>query len=240
MAIISREYIDEHDIVARYLANQLSDQERESFEAYYLEHPEVLKELNRTAKFKSGLMDLRDSGVLSKILKHQPWWKRPNSVAIAASLVAVVLAGSIWFTWRANSRPLIAASVPELGDMFQGTLQVAGSYEIQRTRTSSYDATIKVPTNSSAIELRIKPEFPAASAQYRITLGSVGKDDAVTQLATTSDLQQAKDGFVTIYLNAAELPPAVYEVAISGDADSKAADLTSSFLIELVNDSAAH
>jgi hypothetical protein len=113
-------------------------------------------------------------------------------------------------------------------------MPIASSIDIQRTRTSSYDATIKLPTTAAAIELRIKPEFAALAARYRITLGVVSSDESVRSISEVSGVQSASDGFVPIYLNASQLSPAVYEIKISGDQDTSAADSSSSFLIELV------
>jgi hypothetical protein len=208
--------------------------ERESFEAYFLEHPELLIELNRTAQFKSGLIDLRDSGALTKLLKATPWWQSPRVIAIAASLVLVVVAGGIWLDWQVTSRPLLATSVAALSSRFQSTMPIASSFDIQRTRSSSYDATIKIPTNSAAIELRIKPEALAQPARYRIALGTISSDGSVKLLTEVTGARLANDGFVAIYLNASQLAPAVYELKISGDAETSSANSASSFLIEFV------
>jgi len=235
MTLISRKYIEDHDIVARYLADQLSDTERERFEAYFLEHPELVAELNRAAQFKSGLMDLGESRELQKLLKTQLRGRPSNRIAIAASVLLVVIGGSIWFYLQNTARPILAASVTALTYRFQSTLPVEGSYNIQRTRTSSYDATIiKLPANSAVVELRIKPEARVLPSRYRISLGVVSVNDTITQLATLSDLQLAKDGFVPIYLNSSELSPAIYELKISADVDTNAASSTSSFLIEVL------
>jgi len=234
MALISRKYIDDHDFVARYLANQLSEAEQESFEAYYLEHPELLRELNRTAQFKSGLIDLQESGTLQKLIEERPRWRRAGTIAIAASLLVVVVAGSVWFSSQHGSQPLLAASVKTLTPLLHSALPVASAFDIQRTRTSSYDATITRPDSAAAIELRIKPEVPAVPAVYRVSVGVVAANDSVTELATASGLQTAKDGFVTVYLSAATLAPAVYQLKISGDANTNAANASSSFLVELV------
>jgi len=232
MTLLSRKHIDDHDMVARYLANQLTDDERTSFEAFYLEHPELLRELNTTAQFKSGLMDLRQSGELDELLKQHPTLQSAGGVAMAASIVFAIIVGS-FLLYRQSDRPILAASVTALSHRFQSTLSIADSYDIQRTRTSSYDATITLPANSSAIELRVKPEVTAVPARYRIALSRIAADDSVTELATTGDLQPTKSGFVTIYLNAAKLSPAIYELKISGDTDTTAANTVSSFLVEV-------
>jgi hypothetical protein len=234
MTLISRQHIDDHDFVARYLADQLSDAERERFEAYYLEHPEMLQELNRTAQFKSGLMDLHKLGELETILNQRPWWQRTSRLAIAASLLVAVIGAGIWFNWHGASQPILASSVTALTHRYQPTLPIAGSFNIQRTRTSSYDATINLPESAAAIELRVKPEVSAIPARYRVGLARVSADNSVTQIAEVKALQPAKDGFVAIYLNSAALSPAIYEIKLSSDIDANVTKAESSFLIEVL------
>jgi hypothetical protein len=234
MTLISRQYIDDHDFVARYLADQLSDAERERFEAYYLEHPEMLQELNRTAQFKSGLMDLQESGALEKILKQRPWWQRTSRLAVAAAIMFAIIGAGIWFNWQRASQPILASSVTALTHRFQPTLPIAGSFNIQRTRTSSYDARINLPKRAAAIELRVKPEVSAIPARYQVNLARVSADNSLTKIAEISALGSGIDGFVAIYLNAAGLSPAVYEIRLIGDIDTNATKVESSFLVEVL------
>jgi hypothetical protein len=234
MTLISRKYIDDNDIIARYLANGLSEAERESFEGYYLEHPELLKELNRTAQFKSGLIDLNESGSLKGLLKPQPRWQHPFRLAIAASLALAILGASIWYNWQNNSRPILASTAAALSHGFESRLPIAESLSIQRTRTSSYDATINLPVGAAAIELRVRPEVPALPALYRVNLARMSADNSLTNVAEVNALQVATDGFVVIYLNATALSPAIYEIKISGDKDASHAKTESSFLVEVL------
>jgi len=232
MKPLSRKYIDDNDVVARYLAHRLSDSERESFEAYYLEHPEVLKELNRTAQFKVGLMDLEASGDLATSMQLRPSWYRGNRMAMAATILLAVGAG-VWLYGHQNPRSMIANSVATLTYPFQAKLSIAGSYNIERTRSSSYDATINLPKDAAAVELRIRPERAASPALYRVALFRVADDDSTTKLTTITGLKPASDGFVEIYVNTSLLTPAVYEIRIASD-DERANSAASSFLFESV------
>ena len=63
---------------------ELTDDEREAFEAYYLEHPDVVPELEAAARFKVGLMKLRDTGELSKLLQREQRRQWPYFAAAAA------------------------------------------------------------------------------------------------------------------------------------------------------------
>ncbi len=87
-AVLDKQYIDDHDVVERYLADQLSEPERESFEAYFLEHPEAVQEMNRTAKFKSALMDLQESGRLQPLLATKSAGRRTLTWVVIALLLA--------------------------------------------------------------------------------------------------------------------------------------------------------
>lgn len=51
-------YIEQHNIIERYVLRQLDEQEQQDFELYYLEHPEVLDEIERVRALKSGLVEL--------------------------------------------------------------------------------------------------------------------------------------------------------------------------------------
>ena len=42
-------HIYDNHVIERYLADQLDDAEREAFEAYYLQHPEVVSDMESVA-----------------------------------------------------------------------------------------------------------------------------------------------------------------------------------------------
>jgi hypothetical protein len=235
MATMNRQYIDDHDIVARYLAGQLSDQEREQFEALFAQDPELLKELNKTAQFKAGLIDLKQSGALDRLLKLRPWWQNPKSVAAAASIALLLIGAALWLNTEQQPRPLLAGSISQLSHGLKASVAIAASFRIERTRTSSYDATIKIPNDGAVIELKVKPEVAATPAKYRVAFGAA--DGSSTNLVALNGLIPDANGFVSVYLNAAGFSPAVYELKISGDVDTSTANTPSSFLIELTNSS---
>ena len=227
--MIDRRYIDDNDVIARYLADRLSDEEREGFEAYYLEHPEMLQELNRTAQFKSGLVDLQKSGELNRLIENRSWWQRVGGLAVAASVVLTIVGAGIWFNWQNRPTPILAASTAALVDSSQPVLPIAGRYTLETTRTSSYDATIQLPINPAAIELKIRPEIPAE--RYRLRLARITQADARTSLAELDNLRPTADGLVTTYLNTRDISPGVYELGI---ASSSERNVETSFYVEIV------
>ena len=65
---MDRQYIDDHQIVERYLQGRLAADERERFEQYYLEHPEMVDELERTEALIAGLRSELGSQTAAAIL----------------------------------------------------------------------------------------------------------------------------------------------------------------------------
>lgn len=236
MTALSRQQIEDKEVIARYLAGQLSDREREEFEAQFVENPALLRELDRTARFKSGLMALRDSGALQKLLIGKPWWQRTGTLAMAASLLLFVIGAGVWLRVSMAPSPILAASTQGLGTAIPSSLNAADTYEIQRTRSSSYDATIKRPANGGAIEVRVKPDTAASPARYRVSIGQYS-DKPSDPIAVISGAQPLSNGFVPVYLNSSRLLPGVYELKISGDSGTNGEKSESSFLIELTDSS---
>jgi hypothetical protein len=150
-----------------------------------------------------------------------------------AATILLAIGGSVWFYGHLSPHAVIANSVSTLTYPFQAKLSIVGSYNIERTRTSSYDATISLPKDAAALELRIRPEQAASPALYRVALFRMADDGSTTKLTTVTGLKPASDGFVEVYLNSAQLRPAVYEIQISSD-NEPANTAASSFLLELV------
>lgn len=221
---MDRQYIDDHHIVARYLADQLTDLERAAFEDYYLEHPEMLREIEATARFKAGLAQLQDSGDLAALLKPVPWYSRWRSLAVAA-IAVVVIGAALYF--RAPAPPLIAANLAEL----DGPTSVASSHALLRRRGSDFDAEVTLPKVGEAIALRVLPEFGAPDSRYRIALARIDADDKKDRLAEVEHLPADDDGMITIYLNAPRIAPGDYEVTITND--DTASSQASQFLIRV-------
>ncbi len=229
---MDRKHIDDHHVVARYLADQLPGSEREAFEAYYLEHPEMLQEMEAAARFKVGLMQLRDADELDASMKPRPWYLQQQYLAAAA--VAVVAIGVGLFVMRSPSmQPMLVASSGALINRLGDPLPIASTHAILRTRGISYDAEIDLPRSAQTIELRVLPEYEAQPPRYRITLSSIADDDSLQQLVKVGGLAPDEDGFVPVFLNAAKLEHGRYQVMLSGDEGTSAANEESVFLIKM-------
>lgn len=234
---MDRKYIDDHHIVARYLADQLPDAEREAFEACYLDHPEIVRDLEAAARFKVGLAQLRDSGELDGLLQPQPWFRQQRYLAIAAGIAIVSLGALFWTTSRREPPdPWLVASATALVDRSGGPLPIVATYPIMRTRSSSYDADIELPPSEQAIALRVLPEVEAVPPRYRISIYSIADDDSLHEAGVIGNLTPDSEGFVPVYFNTARIARGRYQLTLAGDTGTSAENESSTFRIRIIDD----
>jgi hypothetical protein len=229
---MDRRYIDDHHVVARYLADQLTVEEREAFEAFYLEHPEVVREMEAAARFKVGLMKLRDTGELTQLLQQE---RRPKwHYFAAAAAVAVLAIGTLLIIDRTPAvHPVLAASIDALHATGRAPLALTGQYAILRTRGSAVDAEIELPPPGQALELRVLPEFAARPERYRVELFRMSADDSMQSVAELGGLAPDLDTFVSIFVDPDRLQPGQYRLTIAGDPDTDARDKESAFILRM-------
>jgi hypothetical protein len=215
--LIDRKYIDDHHVVARYLADRLSDEERTAFEAYYLEHPEVLAELEATARFKVGLARLRERGELEAIVTKRRAAFSASRWAIAASVALVALASVLWITVSHRAPSMLAASPQALVGTEGAPLAIVATYSIMRTRGVEFDATIDVSAEPAQIRLRVYPEFKTASGTYDVHLSSFDGNNVATEVARLERVQPNDSGMIDLYVNSAALSATQYRLGVSGE-----------------------
>ena len=229
---MDRQYIDDHHVVARYLADRLTDGEREAFEAYYLEHPDVVQEMEAAARFKVGLMKLRDLGELNRLVQQhkRPQW---HYLAAAAAIAALAVGVFLVIDRSPATHPILAASIDALHGTDGGPPTLTREYAILRTRGSAIDAEIQLPTFGAALELRVLPEFSARPERYRVRLFRMSADDSLQSVAELGGLAPEPDNFVSIFVDGARLQPGQYRLAIVGDPDTDARDKESAFILRM-------
>ena len=227
---MDRRYIDDHHIVERYLADQLTDAEREAFETYYVEHVDAVRDLEATARLKVGLMQLRDAGELTELLQPPApkWWQRPLAAIAAIAIVTVAISTFL----LPQPAPVLVSSASSLVNRRGNALPVAATYTILRTRGSAYDANVLLPNTAHAIALRVLPERVAQPSRYRIVLSRLDDDD-VHELDALPGLAPSEDGFVSAALNSERLKAGRYQIALSGDVGTTGATEPSIFLINV-------
>jgi hypothetical protein len=192
--------------------------------------------MEAAARFKAGLMRLRDTGELPGLLESRPrYLHRPY---LAAAAVAVLALGTFFVLTRApdtntNTNPLLAAGIEALRAPGEGVPVIASRYAIVRTRGIPVDAEIAQSQAGQAVELRVLPEFPAEPARYRVWLHRVSADHSREPVAELGGLVPGVDGFVKIYLDGSRLDTGRYELTIEGEPYTDARNKRSAFVVRV-------
>jgi hypothetical protein len=198
-------------VIARYLAGRLPATESDAFERYVSEHPEICDEIEQTLKFREGLARLRERGELSALLR-EPAQRRWLPYAAAAAVALATLGGVLWLQPRTTAPAVLFLSPNDLAAHQPGSPAILGSYVLVRTRGSSAVTDVKLP-GAGAIELKILPSSVSPEARYRVALKRL--DGSGSRGAAQIDAGSvAADGYVTIYVDAAQLPRGNYEVSL--------------------------
>ena len=205
----------------RYLADQLTDAERAVFEARLLDDAAAMRELEATARFKLGLQKLRNSRRLDELV-NEPTRRVPWLLTAAAAAALLVLSIGV-LRWNAAPAPMLAATVTSLVDRDGAHLVVSNVYAVfhQRAGEGTYDALLPLPPSRQAIELRVLPDAgPQQPPPYRASLTRIpiSGDTSAEATAAIADLSPAADGFVSIFVDSAQLRPGDYQLDLTSQA----------------------
>jgi hypothetical protein len=227
---MDRKQIEEEHIVARYLADQLSPAEAEAFEAYYTQHPSMVREIEYTLRLKEGLATLRDRQQLDGLMKARRWrWALPLSIAAAIAGTAL----GTWTWYGSSGAPVAAGSIEELFHNGQATLPLGGKYMLVRVRSSqSAPLAIALPQEHSALELQVLPAGGATAAPYRLVLQQQRADGKPKPVAEVAGLVPGPDGLVAAWLDSERIERGQYTVELASEAGDSAAP-AERFVIEL-------
>ena len=213
---VESKFKDDPTMANRYLADQLSDAERATFEASLLQNPEVAQELEATARLKVGMERLRDSGELDKIVRARPFFERPGFFAAAAS-IGVLAIGLVFVRWQGASTPSMLASTASAFVDASGKIPtVASTPPMLRTRSEKDDAEIVLPTERQALKLQLMPTAPGSAEQYSVSLARLKDDGSTEAVAVVKDLRPA-GRYINVFADSASLQPGRYQLTVTGE-----------------------
>ncbi|HZF24947.1 MAG TPA: hypothetical protein VEZ88_01705 [Steroidobacteraceae bacterium] len=214
---VESKFRDDPTIAGRYLADQMTDAEREEFEAVLLQNPDVAQELEATARLKVGMESLRDRGELDKLVGSRPFFEQPAFLAVAAS-VGVLAIGLMFVRWQSVSTPsILASSASEFIVASEQALVVKSTPPMLRVRSDKYDAEIELPAQRQALKLRLLPGLPGKADEYSVSLARINDDGSTAAVAVVKDLREAGDGFITVFADSALLRPGRYQLTVTGE-----------------------
>ena len=221
-------YIEDHQIVLKYLRQQLSEHERTEFEEYWAQNPAIIHELEATAQLQVGLGKLHESGRLAGSVSTRAPRRLGWPIALAASLIVAAIGAMSWMGLRDAEAPALAASPDQLrtDSAALPTLPV----DVLRARGGLYDTVIALPKMPAVLELHVLPDEQTPSAQYTASLLSIANDGTRSALGSVSGLPVSEDGSILIYVDSTRLVPSRYELRLTSQA---AAQSPMSYLIKV-------
>ena len=121
---MDRRYIDENQIVDRYLMNQLSGEETETFEQFYLEDPEFVREIENRKRFIRGLREADRTGLLqlgdnetSSLWRWLPVMRPPFPAVAAVSAAILLMVTVLQYNQIARLQSVNAEHVSQIGQL---------------------------------------------------------------------------------------------------------------------------
>ena len=195
------------EIIDRYLANRLSDAERELVETRIVGEPAFRHEVELTEALRDGLRELQAQGEVAPLLSPRTWMWSRSPIAIAASVMALVFGVTAFLLYQRLDQPqqdLRAAS----GELVVATLL----FERIRSAQPGPDVSWERSAAPTLLEMRFDVGLEPAAA-YRVQVEWIGAGpDATLLLATPAVV--GPEGGVSISLHSALLEPGNYRIRL--------------------------
>lgn len=210
---MNREYIENHQIVERYLQGRLTPAEEEAFEEYYLSHPEIVEELEVTERLQDGIRHL---DAARQLVRHnqpeRPWWLRARVSPIFAAAASLLLAVSL----------VLTGGLYLQNSAFRQELQTIAGIERPRlvpvlaVRGTEVN-TIAQPAEGEWTVLLLDAGFTEYTS-YAVTV-SRPEQPAPVELWVQRDLMPGYEDLLAVGLPGHLLQPGDYDIRVTGRMD---------------------
>ena len=206
---MDHKYIQDNQLVERYLQDKLTDEEKAAFEEHYLSNAETLAALELAEKMQDGFRDLDESEVFGETPTGS-WFNRvflSPQYAAAASILLVVSLGFSGLLYQQLQND----------DIYAGT-QVIPVLSVRSAASGQPAMQISISQPNNWIVLLVDPGFESY-VRYQASVARVDRADPqiVWQL---DDLQPGYEDMLAVGLPGTLLEPGDYEIRLSGQAQA--------------------
>lgn len=237
---MNRTDIDRDHWLERYLAGRLSDAEQKRFEAYWVENPGLVRELEASAQLRSGLAMLRERGELGGLVRAS-WWPGRFRLLVLAASVALCAFGAL--AWRAAQQlpagVTLAGSAASLPALRGASLPAGAVFTVMRMRSAgAVDAVVDLPAAAQALELRVLPDVdPESSAvpasRFDVSLVEETAGDLPGATVASARIAAGVDGFLSVFLDSRTLQPARYRLHVDPIVGGASVEDAPDFIIDV-------
>ena len=210
-----RKFIEDNELLERYLRNQLPFKGARDLERWCLEHPEFLDEMGLADRAQASLKLLEASGNPQDLSEPgTPWWRKPHFLVGLGAVTLFSLLG-FWVMFGKNVllRGQLAAAQAQVRN---GTMTAPSSEFEQRVapdRAPGVDQARVAVNHKTAqlVDLRIDMSY-AHQDRFRMT---VDKRDQGRALVI-NDIARDSNGELRVSFNSSALAGGEYDVRIEG------------------------
>jgi hypothetical protein len=214
-ARMDRQFIEQNQIVERYLAGRLPPKGVLDFEQFCRRHPELLTELGLDKRLQMALRLLEAGGRPTPWEEKPPrWWERPRALLGAVTLcvllgfVSLIIAGRL----SAASRH-VAALEQQLSTQPLDPVESTRTILLIPSRSAAGSGGVVTIGGGSAelADLKIDMSW-AKNTVYQVTIDRVDQG----RVAVLHNMTRDSNGDLRMALNSSALGPGDYRMSIAG------------------------
>ena len=202
-------YIQENQIVERYLQGSLTDEEKVAFEEHYLSNSETLAALELAEKMQDGFRGLEEPDFFDRTASRG-WFNRlflSPQYAAAASILLVFSLGFSGLLYRQL----------QTDEVFYGT-QVIPILSVRSSASGQPANLVRISQPDHWIVLLVDPGMESY-LRFSATVTRVDSADPQT-IWQVDDLQPGYEDMLAVGLPSTLLQPGDYEIRLSGQAQA--------------------
>jgi len=195
-----------------YLAGRLTDEEDRAFSERLVRDPDLVRELELTARLQEGLRVLAERGQIDAVREPRPryplgWFGGLIAAGLAVAVLTVALHRD------GHVPPVLVADRTHVSEAAASDTAIAALYSFVTVREPAATPVLELPRRGT-IEFRVLPPARAPGAQYRVTLDRIDGARGRARIGSVSDLEEADGGYLYCYADAARLVSGDYELRV--------------------------
>jgi hypothetical protein len=207
-------FIEENQIIEKYLSGRLPLKGQFDFERYCLEHPELLDELKIAERLNRG-MRLLEAGGRADALdpKEKPWKTMPVLAGAAALIFALIIGLIVLGSKYASERSSVKALEHRLvtGPLKPPTEARTVFIHPERVKSERAQVSVNGGERPQLIDMKVDVSFALQNA-FRVTIDK--KDQA--RVGTIDRVLKDSNGQLKFIFNTSGVSPGLYRMRIEG------------------------
>ena len=208
-------FIEQNQIIERYLAGRLPLKGAQDFERYCKEHPETLTKLGMAERIHMGLRLMDASGQPEPWAEKKiPFYQKPAVIAGLAGLAGTALIAALMLLVSGNDKSRqIAVLQDELRLQPLLPSRSTRSIVVKPSRTGPVAQSLVTIGGSDTEMADFKFDVSWSNySNFKVTLDRADQG----RVAVLSNLSRDSNGHLRIALNSSAVGPGAYEVTLEG------------------------